>query len=84
MISSITNSPPAAQPIAQPSTAHQASSQPTPPPSSQDTVLLSNAAKALVQESRETSSQTAKEASAGDIQAIKLQARQAAARAPVK
>lgn len=75
-------------------TATQAATQATPvqqtqpkspaQPSTSDTVQISNAAKALSQENLETPAQTAKEASGGDIQAIKLLARHAAARASAK
>jgi len=53
-------------------------------PSASDTVQISTAAKALSQENLETPAQTAKEASGGDIQAIRLLARHAAARASAK
>jgi hypothetical protein len=43
-------------------------------------VQISNTAKALLQETMETSVQTANEARGGDIQAMRLLARQAAAR----
>ncbi|MGO9015884.1 MAG: hypothetical protein ACLQF0_13015 [Dissulfurispiraceae bacterium] len=43
------------------------------------TVQISNAAKALLKEATETPAQTAKEASAGDQQAKKLLAKEAAA-----
>ncbi len=54
------------------------------PQAAQDTVHISNAAAALLQESLETSVQTAKEASAGDAQAIRLQARHAPAKVHTK
>jgi hypothetical protein len=57
--------------------------QPKSTPSSTDTVNLSSA-KAIVQESLETSVQTAKEAASGDIQARNLLAKQAAAKAHTK
>ena len=83
MISSI-HSVTSAQPAAQATAA-----QPTPPrattqPSTADTVQISSAAKALSQENLETSAQTAHEASSGDVQAQRLQARHAAARASTK
>ncbi len=56
---------------------------PPPAPSSTDTVNLSSA-KAIVQESLETSAQTTKEAASGDIQARSLLAKQAAAKAHTK
>jgi hypothetical protein len=64
---------------------HAKPAQPKPPPtpSPSDTVNLSSA-KAIVQESLETSAQTTKEAASGDIQARNLLARQAAAKAHAK
>jgi hypothetical protein len=70
----------------------QAAPQPTevrpkapPEPQSQpvptDTVQLSRAALAALEEATETSAQTAKEARGGDLQAKKLLAKQAAAKA---
>ncbi len=56
---------------------------PPPTPRSTDTVNLSSA-KAIVQESLETSAQTTKEAASGDIQARNLLARQAAAKTHTK
>jgi hypothetical protein len=47
-------------------------------------VQTSNAAKAMLQESLETPAQTAKEASAGDLQAVKLLARHATHKASGK
>ena len=82
MITPVTNSIPA-QPVVQPA-AHRAPSEAKPQASAQDTVQISNAAKALLQETMETSAQTAKEASAGDIQAIRLLARHAAAKTSAK
>ncbi len=67
---------------AQPATQAAAPQPPSPAPAAHsiaaDTVQISNAAKVLLQESLETPAQTAKEASAGDIQALKLIARHAA------
>ena len=80
MISPVTSA--AHTQAAAPSTAarpKQAQPKPPPTPSSTDTVSLSSA-KAIVQESLETSAQTTKEAAAGDIQARNLLARQAAAK----
>jgi hypothetical protein len=77
MISPVTSA--AHTQAAAPSTAARPKpAQPKPTPSSTDTVNLSSA-KAIVQESLETSVQTAKEAASGDIQARNLLARQAAA-----
>ena len=56
---------------------------PPPTPSSTDTVNLSSA-KAIVQESLETSAQTTKEAASVDIQARNLLAKHAAAKAHPK
>jgi hypothetical protein len=75
MISSV-NSVAPAQPATQAATVQPPSSQPASQPAS-DTVQISNAAKAMLQESLETPAQTAKEASAGDLQAMKLLARHA-------
>jgi hypothetical protein len=44
------------------------------------TVNISNAAQTAIQESQETSAQTAKEAGHGDQQAVRLLAREAAAK----
>jgi len=82
MISAI-SSLPAPQPVAQ-ATAPQTSSPGTAQPSSVDTVQISNAAKALLQETLETTVQTAQEARGGDIQAMHLLAKEAAAKASAK
>jgi len=77
-ISSATPSHAAAQP--------QAASQPAqakPQPTPTDTVQISSA-KQIVQESIETPAQTAKEAAGGDLQARRLLAREAAAKAAIK
>jgi hypothetical protein len=79
MISAISNLAPA-QPAAQAAAAPQTSSQATPQPSA-DTVQISNSAKALLQETLETPVQTAQEARGGDIQAMHLLAKEAAAKA---
>jgi len=76
MISSI-HSVAAAQPVNSTEAAQPASPAAKPQASPQDTVHISTAATALLQESSETSAQTAKEASAGDPQAIRLQAKHA-------
>jgi len=67
-----------AQPAAQPSASHQSAPQAKPQSHVTDTVQLSGA-KALVQETLETPVQTAKEANAGDVQARRLLAKEAAA-----
>ena len=54
-----------------------------PAPVASDTVQLSSAAK-IVQEATETPAQTAHEANAGDLQAKRLLAREAAEHAPIK
>ena len=67
--------------------APQAPAQQAPPPVSQapsDTVKISSASQQILQESRENSVQTAKEAAGGDAQARRLLAREAADNAPVK
>jgi len=77
----------ATQPVEQSAaqrTAQPASSEAKPQPNSADTVQVSNAAKAMLQESMETPAQTAKEAGAGDHQAMRLLAREAAERAAEK
>jgi hypothetical protein len=83
MISPVTSA--AHTQAAAPSTARPKPAQPKPPPTpnSTDTVNLSSA-KAIVQESLETSAQTTKEAASGDIQARNLLAKQAAAKAHTK
>ena len=50
-----------------------------PQPTATDTVQISSAAKAALQEAIETTFQTAKEARSGDLQAQRLQARKAVA-----
>ena len=90
MISPISNTPSAelaAPPVAKTS-APQPSAQVAQPAaskqSSNDTVQVSSAAKALLQESQETSAQTSREARSGDQQAIRLLAKRAAAKAGLK
>jgi hypothetical protein len=72
-----------AQTAVQPAAAHQPAPAPKPQPPVTDTVQISAAAKAL-QETVETSAQIAREASSGDVQAQRLQAKEAAARAITK
>ena len=50
-----------------------------PQPTATDTVQISSAGQAALQEATETDVQTAKEARSGDLQAQRLQARKAAA-----
>jgi hypothetical protein len=83
MISSITSLP-SVQPSPQAATAQPAPSTATPQASSTDTVQISNIAKALLQETMETSVQTAQEARGGDPQAIRLLAKEAAEKASAK
>jgi hypothetical protein len=66
-----------APPAAQPTVVRQPSPQAKPQPAPRDTVNLS-AGVALRQELTETSVQTAREASQGDVQARNLLAREAA------
>jgi hypothetical protein len=60
-----------------------AAPQPAPvkPQATTDTVLISNSAKAMMQEAQETAAQTAQEAAKGDHQAQRMLAKEAAARA---
>jgi len=74
-ISSATHAQPAAQPATAPQHATPSKPQTTAPPT--DTVSIS-AAKQIVQEAIETSTQTAREAANGDNQARRLLAREAA------
>jgi hypothetical protein len=63
--------------------ANQKAPQPQPAakaPAPKDTVQISTAAQTAVQESRETFTQTAQEASRGDRQAAQLLAKEAAAK----
>lgn len=82
MISSIPNLT-SAQPAA-PAPPVQQTGIAAPHPRPTDTVQISNNAKALLQETMENSGQTAQEARSGDMQAIHLQAREAAAKASAK
>ncbi len=73
------------KPAAQKASTQVALSTPAPAPTTvKDTVQVSSAAKALLQESQETSAQTAREANSGDQQAIRLQAKRAASKASLK
>ena len=83
MISSISNLTPA-QPAAQAPAVQPASSTATAQPSPADSVQISNTAKALLQEAMENSVQTAQEARGGDVLAMRLLAREAAAKVSVK
>jgi len=70
-----------AQPAAQPADARPKAPAPQPQSAPTDTVQLSSAAQAALQEALETPAQTAKEAGAGDPQAKRLLVRKAAAKA---
>jgi len=83
MISSISTLPPA-QLAAQAPAVQPASSKATAQPSPADPVQISNTTKALLQEAMENSVQTAQEARGGDMQAMRLLAREAAAKASAK
>lgn len=69
------------QPVVQSAPVNQESTQAKPKPAAQaqDTVQISSAAQAALQEATETAAQTAKEARSGDRQAQKLLAKEAAA-----
>ena len=74
-----------AQPAAQaPPPVNQKSTQSKPQPTKTDTVHISNAALAAVQEATETHAQTVNEASHGDSQAQRLLSKEAAAKAAAK
>lgn len=84
MISAITShsaTQPSAQTLAAQPAPSKATAQPT---TATDTVQISNAAKALLQETVENPAQTAKEARSGDRQAIRLLAKEAADKASAK
>jgi hypothetical protein len=68
------------QPAAQPADVRPRAPAPEAQPVPKDTVQLSSAAQAVLQEASETPTQTAKEARGGDPQARALLARQAAAK----
>jgi hypothetical protein len=79
MISNVSSSTPT-QPAAQPKPVTAKMTQSKPQQTSKDTVQVSSAAQAALMEATETSVQTAKEASAGDHQAQRLLAKEAAAK----
>jgi hypothetical protein len=79
MISSVNNATHAHTDI-QPAAARQSAAPSKPQPAATDTVQLSTA-KAVLQETLETPTQTAREARSGDPQARRLLAREAAAKA---
>jgi hypothetical protein len=84
MVSPVTSPPQVqAQAAVQPPAARQPAAPGKPQPAATDTVKISVAAQAL-QEATETQAQTTKEASAGDVQAQRLQAKEAAANAVTK
>jgi len=70
------------QPAAQFTPVKKESPQSKPKTTATDTVQISSASKAAMQEATETSAQTAQEASSGDLQAQLKLARQAAAKMP--
>jgi hypothetical protein len=81
MIKAITSAT-QAQPVAQPPVVSQKSPQSkSQQPSTTDTVQLSSAGKAALEEATETRAETVKEARNGDTQAKKLLAREEAAKA---
>lgn len=79
----ITSATPVQAPVqVRPTAAHEKrASEAAPPSVPKDTVQLSSAAQAALQEAMETPAQSAKEAGAGDLQAKRLVAKQAAAKA---
>ncbi|HSY93713.1 MAG TPA: hypothetical protein VK812_20305 [Candidatus Binatus sp.] len=83
MIHPVSSAAPA-QPAAQASTVVPTSSKAAAQPSAPDTVRISTASQTLLQESLETSAQTAREARGGDGQAIRLLAKEAAAKGSAK
>ena len=83
MISPVSSATPQAQAAVQPSQARQPARASAPQAAVTDTVQISNAVK-ILQETRETPAQTAKEAASGDLQAKALLAREAAAHASTK
>ena len=70
-----------AQSTSQPAVVHQQSNQPVAQPAVTDTVQISSTAKSASQELTETPAQTAMEARSGDVQAQRLLAKEAAAKA---
>ena len=84
MVSPVTSvTPVQAQAAVQPSAARQPAPAERAQPAAADTVKISVAAQAL-QEATETQAQTTKEAGSGDVQAQRLQAKEAAANAVTK
>jgi hypothetical protein len=87
MVSAVSNAP-QTQPVTQSTgTSTQKPAQSEPQAASTDSVQLSKTAQAMLaalQEARETSVQTAKEASHGDLQARRLLANEAAAKSIAK
>jgi len=83
-ISNVTHAPPAAQTKSAPP---KTPSQPARQPAATDSVQVSKtaqAAAAILQEARETTTQTSQEAAHGDLQAKRLAAKEAAARPAAK
>jgi hypothetical protein len=83
MISPVTSAT-HAQPVVNSAPVKSESTQPKPEPAATDTVKISGAAMAALQEAMETPAQTAKEAGKGDRQAQRLLAKEAAAKAAVE
>ena len=83
MITPVTSSNPGPAEVQSKTVAPQPPQSQAPQTTPADTVTIS-AAKQILQESLETSSQTAKEAAGGDAQARRLLAREAANHAPIK
>jgi hypothetical protein len=73
-ITSVTQTPPAVQDTS----VSQKPVESKPQPSVLDTVQISTSAKGMMQEAMESRAQTVQEASKGDMQAQRLQAREAA------
>jgi hypothetical protein len=71
-----------AQPVAQPADARPQARAPDPYAVPTDTVQLSSAAQAALQEARETPTQTAKNAGTGDLQTKRSLAKETAEKAP--
>ena len=69
------------QPVVQSTPVNQKPTQSKPQPAATDQVQISKAALAAFQEATELPSQTAREASKGDHQALRLLAKEAAAKA---
>jgi hypothetical protein len=82
-ISDVTNAT-QTQPVAQSPPVNPKPAQSTPQPTTTDSVTLSSSAKAVLAEANETASQTAQEASRGDMQAQRRLERIAEAKGTMK